>query len=321
MDVLIYGGGAVGLGVSSFLLKFGARVTIVGREGTVEALGEGGLVRSGIFGDFRAGPAEFGCCCGLEGARGRTFDYALVCTKSSGSRVAAADISEHKEILGNDGKIVLFQNGWGNAEIFLEFFGKEQVFNARVITGFTRPKLNEVLITVHADPIHIGSLFGVDSSEVGDLSGAINDGGMPCETTETVERDLWAKMLYNCALNPLGAILDAAYGKLAEHDSTRSVMDGIVGEAFAVMRACGYSTHWGSSEDFLEVFYGRLVPDTAEHKSSTLQDITAGKQTEIEALNGAVIRLAQEQDMDVRYNRAIYNIIKFIEAGKVDVRE
>ena len=90
-------------------------------------------------------------------------------------------------------------------------------------------------------------------------------------------------------------------------------MDSIVEEVFAVMTKAGYETHCESAKDFLGVFYGRLVPDTAEHKSSTLQDITAKKPTEIDALNGAVIKLAEELNVPVPCNLVVYNIIKFIE--------
>jgi 2-dehydropantoate 2-reductase len=133
--------------------------------------------------------------------------------------------------------------------------------------------------------------------------------------TSDIGRDLWAKMLYNCALNPLGAVLDVPYGMLAENEFTRAIMKGIVREVFGVMAAAGYKTHWLKPEDFLEVFYSKLVPDTAEHKSSTLQDILAHKKTEIDALNGAVIKLADKYQMEVPHNMVVYNIVKFIEAG------
>ena len=142
---------------------------------------------------------------------------------------------------------------------------------------------------------------------------AIAKGQIPCETTGAIGRDLWAMMLYNCALNPLGAVLDVPYGELARRDASRMIMKGIVHEVFEVMAAAGYRTHWQRPAEFLEAFYGRLVPDTAEHKSSTLQDISAGKRTEIEALNGAVIKLAERQGVDVPYNTAVYNIVKFLE--------
>jgi 2-dehydropantoate 2-reductase len=236
-----------------------------------------------------------------------------VCTKSFDSLEAAKDLSTHKSLFGEKTKILLFQNGWGNAEAFLSFFSTETIYNARVITGFERRNKNEVRITVHADSIHIGSLFGSSTSHVADLSDAIAKGNIPCETTKEIEKDLWAKMLYNCALNPLGAILDVPYGALAEDEFTRTIMDGIVQEVFKVMAAARYKTHWQSPEDFLEVFYNKLVPDTAEHKSSTLQDIAAKKKTEIEALNGAVIKLARKHTIDVPHNLVVYSMVKFIE--------
>jgi len=314
MRALVYGGGAVGLGLASCLLKSGSRIDIIARENTVKSLRKNGLVRTGIFGEFHAGPSEFGSFTSLDELDKQAFDYILVCTKSFDSFEAAKDLCEHKSIFGEKTKIVLFQNGWGNAEAFTSFFEKATVYTARVITGFQRHKPNEVEITVHADSIHIGSLFGAGLPAVQDLAETINKGGIPCETTGRIGRDIWAKMLYNCALNPLGAILDVPYGELAEQKSTQTVMDGIAAEVFAVMTKAGYETHWESAKDFLEVFYGKLVPDTAEHKSSTLQDIVANKPTEIDALNGAVIRLAEKFDIPVPYNSVVYNIIKFIEA-------
>ena len=315
MKVLIYGAGSVGLGLASFLLKSGTELDILAREQTVSALKEHGLKRSGIFGDFIAAPSQFGCFSSLREIPEQAYDYIFVCTKSPDSRRAAEDISEHSFLRDEGTGIILFQNGWGNAEIFSSFFPKEQIFSARVITGYTRPRPNEVMITVHADAIHIGSLFGAETSRLEDICGSIRDGGMGCETTEHIERDLWAKMLYNCALNPLGAILDVPYGKLAESEFTRQIMDRIVEEVFKVLAATGYTTHWSKPADFLKVFYERLVPDTAEHKSSTLQDILAKKKTEIDAMNGAVIALAEERGIDVPFNRAVYNVIKFIESN------
>jgi 2-dehydropantoate 2-reductase len=314
MRALVYGGGAVGLGLASCLLKSGSRVDIIARENTILSLRKDGLLRMGIFGEYHAGPSKFGCYTSLDELDEQARDYILVCTKSFDSFEAAKDLCVHQSLFSKNTKIVLFQNGWGNAEAFTSFFDRQAVYTARVITGFQWYKPNEVEITVHADSIHIGSLFGAGLQAVQDLAEAINNGSIPSETTGRIGRDIWAKMLYNCALNPLCAILDVPYGKLAEQESTRAVMDGIAGEVFAVMTKAGYETHWESAKDFLEVFYGKLVPDTAEHKSSTLQDIAAKKPTEIDALNGAVIRLAANFELPVPCNSVVYNIVKFIEA-------
>jgi 2-dehydropantoate 2-reductase len=316
MDVLIHGGGAVGLGIASCLIRPGNRVEIVARPGTVAVLHREGLLRTGIFGRVHAKPEAFGCYASLDEVAGGPCDFVLICTKSFDSAAAAKDLAGHEDRIGRGARLVLFQNGWGNAEAFAARFEKNRIYNARVITGFRRPRPNEVEVTVHADAIHVGSLFATDLSVVEPLCRAIREGGIPCESTAAIEKDLWAKMLYNCALNPLGAILGVPYGALAAAATTRSLMDRIVEEVFAVMTAAGYRTHWSEPSQFLQVFYSRLVPDTAEHKSSTLQDIAAGKRTEIEALNGAVIQLAEKHRIAVPYNLAIYDLIKFLETGR-----
>lgn len=316
MNVLIYGGGSVGLGIASCLIPEGAHVMIVARENTVARLRKDGLVRTGIFGNVRAKPGDFCAYSSLDEFAGAACDYVLVCTKSYDSQAAAQDLCRHSLCVNESTAIVLFQNGWGNAEIFASVFPKDQIFNARVITGFTRPVANEVIITVHADAIHVGSLFGGDPGRVEDLCRAIANGGIPCVSTREIEKDLWAKMLYNCALNPLGAVLNLTYGELAKDQSARVMMDHVIEEIFNVMNAAGFRTHWQRPADFLDVFYNKLVPDTALHKSSTLQDIMAGKKTEIDALNGAVIALAREHHIPVPWNKQMYDKIKELERAK-----
>jgi len=147
MRALIYGGGAVGLGTASCLLKSKDQVDIVARESTVLALRKHGLVRTGIWGDYSAEPTAFGSYTSLNEIGKKVYDYILVCTKSFDSFEAAKDLSQSEWLFGEKTKIVLFQNGWGNAEVFSTFFKPEMIYNARVITGFSRPNNNEVTIT------------------------------------------------------------------------------------------------------------------------------------------------------------------------------
>lgn len=315
MRILIYGGGAVGLGVASCLLLSGCDVDVVARPQTVAALRMNGLVRTGLFGCFQVPPDRCGAHATLADLARETYEFVLVCTKSFDSAPAAQDLAGRPDRLGTDARLVLFQNGWGNAEAFRPHFSPARIFNARVITGFRRHKPNEVEVTVHAEPIHIGSLFAADPACVEPLCRCISAGGIPCEKTDDIGRDLWAKMLYNCALNPLGAILKVPYGALADHATTRGLMSRIIEEVFRVMRAAGHRTHWASAGDFLRLFYERLVPDTAGHKSSTLQDIAAGRRTEIDALNGAVLALADRHGVAAPYNRAVYDLVKFVEGA------
>ena len=314
LKTLVYGGGAVGLGIASCLLKAGHGVTILARPETVHALNQAGLVRTGIFGPMAAPPGSFEAATSWDGLRRAAFDYALVCTKAFDSEPAAHDLAAHRERLGERGLVVLFQNGWGNADVFRRFFPPQAIYNARVITGFTRPQPNVVEVTVHAQPIHVGSLYTPATTPVEALCTAISAGGIPCRAVSDIGRDLWAKLLFNCPLNGLGAVFGVPYGTLAANEHSREVMDAVIAEVFEVMGAAGYATHWRSAEDYLPVFYGELVPRTAEHYSSTLQDLRAGKRTEMDALNGAIVALGQRHGIAAPVNAAIYGMVKFLES-------
>ncbi len=315
MKALVYGGGAVGLGIGSCLVKSGASVTFLARQETRLLLDSKGLAREGIFGDYHALPGSFRTIGSLDEVPSGEYDYILVCTKSFDTQHAASDIKNHVSMLGKKGKIVLFQNGWGNAEIMSGYLGKRVVYSGRVITGFVRTEPNRVKITVHADAIRIGSLFS-DSSceELLDLSQAITDGGIECVSVQGIGRDLWAKMLYNCALNPVGALFSVPYGVLAESEYSRELMNEIIAEIYSVMDKCGFSSHWKTPEEYNRKFYTDLVRLTAAHESSMLQDIRAGRKTEIDALNGEIVRLAYDAGISVPVNLTITRMIKFIES-------
>ena len=313
MNILLYGAGAVGLGLASCLLKSGEHVDLIGREDTVDALQQNGVQRTGLFGDFTAAPESLGAYASLKELPPTEYDFILVSTKSFDTRTSAEQIVGIPSLKNAPTPIVLCQNGWGNAEIFAEYFPKERIKSGRVITGFRRPHKYQVDITVHADAIHLGSLFDNEVSGLEPLSAAIDAGGIPCEVTPTVSQDLWAKMLYNCMLNGLSTVFDVPYGVLGESPHTRELMENIAHEVYAVMTAAGYATHWASAEDYIDTFYKHQLPPTTSHEPSMLQDIRAGKQTEIDALNGAVMQLGQQHNLPVPYNIAIYRIIKFME--------
>jgi 2-dehydropantoate 2-reductase len=313
METLIYGGGAVGLGIASCLLKAGQKVLICAREETAALLRREGLIRTGMFGAVSARGEKFKAVSSLGEITNKKFDYILVCTKSFDSEPAAEDIHAHRDLLKLGGCIVLFQNGWGNTEVFTRLFSREIIYNARVITGFVRPQLNKVDITVHADAIHIGSLYSTDTANIIPLCKAITKGDIPCKAVSAIEKDLWAKMLFNCPLNALGAVFGVAYGTLGESGGIKKIMEQIIREVFAVIIAAGYSTYWDTPEEYITLFYKELIPRTAQHHASTLQDLRAGKRTEIDALNGAIVKLGKQYGVAVIANEIVYHMIKFME--------
>ena len=317
LKVLIIGAGSVGLGLSSFLLQSGCRITLIGREPTVNALAAYGLDRIGIFDDFYSPPESFTVLSTLKAVPLEQFDFALVCVKSFDTETVGQQIKDSTFQKLSSVKFVLCQNGWGNAETFSQFVPQENIFNARIITGFTCPERNKVDVTVHAQPLHLGSLYGVDLKALMPLAQAFREGGMPSVVTPDISKDLWAKMLYNCPLNALGALLEVSYGLLGENKNTRQIMELIVNEVFSVMYAMGYETHWNNSKSYLEDFYGKLLPSTYDHESSMLQDLRAGKMTEIEAINGVIVLEGEKRNILVPGNSMIRNLLKFLQGRSV----
>lgn len=312
MQILIFGAGAVGLGLANCLIKADHMVHLIGREETVSALSIDGLERTGLFGDFHAPPFAFSAFCNLDESESGPYDYILVCTKSYDTRLAGEMLAAAPDIKTDKTQFVLCQNGWGNADIFAAFFPTEQIKTGRIITGFRRPKPNQVDITVHADSVHLGSLYGDDLETLEPLTRALRKGGLPSKITEHIEKDLWAKMLYNCMLNGLSTLFNVPYGLLGESDHTRDLMSRIAHEVFDIIKATGHSTHWDSAQEFLHVFYESQLPPTYQHEPSMLQDIRSHKPTEIDAINGAVVALGKKHGIATPVNLTICSLIHFL---------
>jgi 2-dehydropantoate 2-reductase len=114
--------------------------------------------------------------------------------------------------------------------------------------------------------------------------------GIPAEALPSVEPLLWEKVLYNCGLNPLGALHGLTYGEVVASPELRSVLDAAIDEGFAVARASGIALPWQHAADFRAYFHAALVPPTAAHRSSMRQDLEAGRRTEVDAIGGAIVR-------------------------------
>lgn len=318
MKVAIIGAGAVGLGIGAGLAANGVAVRFVtNRREQCEALSVQGITRTGVFGDIHAPPASFEASDSLDDLPRDPADYWLVCVKGTESESLARSLGEVWRMHDSPPPVVLCQNGWGNAEIFSRYLPKESVFNGRVITGFEREGAAAVCVTVHADAIHIGSLFGADTEPLQPLCAEITKGGVPCEVSDEIAKDLWAKVLYNGLLNPLGALVDVPYGALGERKETRAIMEAIAREIYTVMHGAGFASHWATADNYLETFYEKLLPPTAEHESSMLQDLRAGRRTEIDFLCGAVCEIAAENGIDAPINRALLDLIHAAEQRTV----
>jgi len=314
MNILLIGAGAVGIGIAASMMSQGACVSIYARSETAKAIKENGIERTGLFTHYSFSKDEVQIYEDYCEIPDDAFDYVFITSKTTANGKIAEKLSENRRIFRDDFKIIIFQNGFGNDEEYLKYFTKNQVFCARVITGFARHERHISEVTVYTEPILIGSLQNEDANCLQTIADMITSSGIKCEITDEVDKYLWAKMLYNCALNPLGAILDVNYGKLTENPYTVEIMNSMIDEIFEVIKASGYETLWETSKEYKDLFYSKLVPDTYDHYSSTHSDIKNKIRTEIDSLNGKIIRLGEMHGVDVSTNRIIYNMIKAIES-------
>ncbi len=314
MNILVIGAGSVGIGLATSALSQNVKLSIFARGETAKAIQKNGMKRTGLFTNYSFTPEEFEVYEDYEQIPKNTFDYVFITSKTTSNDDISKKLSENRQILKKNAKIIIFQNGFGNDENYLRYFTKKEVFSARVITGFTRPERYISEITVYTEPILIGSLQGEDPKDLQEIADIITASGINCELTTEVDKYLWAKMLYNCSLNPLGAILDVNYGKLTENEYTIDLMNRIIDEIFNVIKSSGYSTLWDGPDEYRSIFYSKLVPDTYNHYSSTHQDIQRKIKTEIDSLTGKVIDLGEKNNIDVSTNKIIYNLIKAIES-------
>ena len=315
LRIAIIGTGAVGRALGSCLHRSGHRVVFVPRPGSPsESLDTGDLKRTGIFGEARIPQEEIVVTSSLSGMEEGPFDHILVCTKTTANEEVRSMLSPLWSSLGDHTWLVLCQNGWGHSEFFAETIPSHRIANARIITGFRSPDPHSVEVTVHADPIRIGSLFAPETRDLGPLCHAIQQGGIPCSPTDQIEAELWSKLLYNCLLNPLGALTGKNYGELGANPGTQGIMNTIAHEIFSVLEANSSKTFWTEADEYLEHFYTRALPPTGLHESSMLQDIRAHRKTEIDSLSGAVVKLARRHRLDTPVNQAMLELVHAAES-------
>ena len=311
MQVAVLGAGALGSVFGGFLALSGHQVSLLGRPWHLDAINEHGLTIKGIWGEFLVENLDLNYS---PKTLGSYYDLVLITVKGYQTEEMAALASR---ISAPEGLIISLQNGVANGEILLKKAGCERSAAGRVIFGAEIPAPGEVEVTVCADSVVLGpALAGspeILREKIRAAAEMINEAGIPCRFGEDVNTLLWAKAMYNCALNPLGALLGVNYGCLAADTNTCAIMNEVINEVFAVATAKGIRFTWPSAAGFQEEFYSRLIPTTAAHRASMLQDIERGKRTEIDSLNGQIVRYGEELGVKTPVNKTLTALIKFRE--------
>jgi 2-dehydropantoate 2-reductase len=292
----------------------GHRVDLLLRPRFVDALKISGLEVTGIFGEYRVAANQLGLLASLKGRNGGEYDAVLLTTKTYDTDRAITEIAGMRDCYC---PVASLQNGCGNLEKLGERLGRERSLAGRVITGFEIERPGSVRITVSADAVHVGGCVrGAIPGAAKRLAEALAHAGLPSIAVDDVYQSLFAKLLYNCALNPLGAVFGVHYGALADSVETRMIMDQVIEETFAVIAAMGGTTPWPNAAAYQQVFYGQLVPATYNHRASMLQDLENNKPTEVEAMVGYVAAQGRKYGVGTPCCDLLASLVRFKEQQK-----
>lgn len=291
--------------IGGLLAGAGHTVTLLGRARHLDAVATDGLRITGLYGEHHVRSLRIATS--IDALNG-PFDTVLLTVKAWDTTAMSTAVAPQ---LAPDGVLICLQNGLGNMEHASAAVGTKHVLGGRVIFGAEVTAPGHAFVSVHAEPTLIGapSADVALASRAASIAQALADAGVPAEPTATITADLWAKLLYNAALNPLGALLRVPYGHLPRDPDAKALMDQIIAEAFAVAVATGVTLRWPTAAAYAETFYGRLVPSTAEHRSSMLQDLERGRPTEIDAINGWVAARAAEHHLSAPVNATLTRVI------------
>ncbi|MDQ6861642.1 MAG: 2-dehydropantoate 2-reductase [Verrucomicrobiota bacterium] len=293
--VLVVGAGAVGCYFGVQLQRGGHEVTFLARPAQVEAFPADGL-------RFESGGTteQIQISATADPSAARDADFILLVVKSYDTAAAARELAPH---LGDATAVVCLQNGVTNHELFQHETGHAAI----PAVVYVAAQMQSATHLLHNAAGHLAIGAGHD-----DVQHLFKSAGIPCRISESIESDLWEKLIINCAFNGISALTDANYGAMMNSPLTRQLMEQIVAEGTAVAQTLGLRLE-------LEAVKRATwkVGETMQTAiSSTAQDLQRGKRTEIEFLNGHIFEAAQKLGQTAPANRAIYALIKLLETTR-----
>ncbi len=294
MRVAVMGAGAIGCYFGGLLAKAGHDVVLIGRAQHVDAVRANGLLfESKAF----HGHIPIGATTEASGVAGA--ELVLFSVKSADTESAGAEIARH---LKPDATIICLQNGVDNAERL-----RTVVLQAVIASAV-------YVATEMAGPGHVkhngrGELALENTPVTPKIADMLKAAGIPITISDHVRDVLWTKLITNCVVNPLSALADLSYQPLMQIEGMQAVVKGVIAECCAVAKALGVSVPANIEEIVLS------IPKTMPHqKSSTAQDLKRGKPTEIDYLNGYVVRQGAKLGIPTPMNQTLHALVKAREA-------
>ncbi len=231
-------------------------------------------------------------------------DYGIVATKSTHTKTAIAQISH---IFGATSAVCSVQNGVGNEEIIAEHV-------KYVIRGTTFPaghivEPGHVAFDINGDT-WIGPFEPANTpmSRVTELAGMLTKSGLNTIALEDARGAQWTKLIFNASTNPVGALTLLHHGAATRFPATGQLFDDLIAEGEAVARALGITLH-GDPRALVQK--GANAP--GKHNASMLQDVLVRRITEVDFMNGAIVKSGETAGVPTPLNKAMWALIKGLE--------
>ena len=302
MKVAVVGAGAMGCLYAAAFHRAGADVTLVDIDPEhIAAINERGLEL-----DTRAGVETLPLpALRPEEASGPT-DLVLLFTKTFHTDAALAGI---KAVIGRGTHVLTLQNGLGNDEAVARHVARE-----RVITGVsTLPSdlLGPGRVRSHGEGgSKIFPAFGGDTAFAQQVADLLTTGGLPTHLEPDIQAAIWSKAIFNAAMNTLCALTRRTPGFLGAHEEAKALIRKVVLEGAAAATARGVMME---AQPFLDLTVVSMT-DHADHEASMLQDVKAGRPTEVDAINGAIVRAAREAGVATPVTETLWRLVKLEDA-------
>jgi 2-dehydropantoate 2-reductase len=289
MKVAVVGPGALGCLFAGRLAEVGVKTHLIDHDPKrADRLNRSGITVESLDRTIKANPT-------VSTKPPTGLDFVVVLTKAHNT---------HELKLPPDTPVLTLQNGLGNVETLCSLIG-----SARVLAGTTSEAATLVgeghTRHVAAGLTRIGAWTSCDPTTVAQV---LSSAGFQVDTTESPGQLIWEKLAISAGINPLTAILNVPNGRLLEDKETRQLMRDLVVEAVKVAATEGYRF-----EHSLVEIAESICETTHDNISSMLQDIRAGRRTEIEAISGEVLRRAQLASLPTPRTRVIYQLVKGLE--------
>jgi len=295
LRIAVLGAGSVGGYYGGLLARAGHSVTLIGRHALAEAVTQNGLRIQGNDFDWHIPIAA-----STQPDAVADADWVLVAVKSTDTETAGASIRPH---LQPSARLLCLQNGVDNAERLARVLPAHEVLGAAVYVA-----------TEMAGPGHVrhhgrGELVLAESETAAQLAAVLNAARIPTTLSGNLAGVLWTKLVINCAYNALSALSRLPYGQLVQGLGVPDVMQQVVQECQAVAQAAGVALPADMWEKVQHI--ARTMP---QQFSSTAQDLMRDKPTEIDHLNGHVVRLGQQLGIPTPANQVLWSLVKLQQA-------